>query len=142
MRVGTSHESNRRTWYPVASYVVLSFVCDVVKFVPVVAVCPVHVFVPFRSCALLRLWHDVHKLCRLSMSVNAPPCVTGSMWSTTLAAYPHFTHTGLCFRYALRNVLHHVVQYRLSCLRLANGFANDFECKAFLRFRFTCATAV
>lgn len=64
------------------------------------------------------------------------------MWSTTVAGQSHLTQSGLRFKYARLNVLHHVVQYRLSWVLLANGLANDFECSAGLAFLFTCAMLI
>jgi len=61
------------------------------------------------------------------------------MWSTTVAGQSHLTHIGWRFKYARLNVLHHVVQYRLSWILFANGLADDLECSAGLAFLFTCA---
>jgi len=118
-----------------------SFVGDVCELVIVVAPRPRHVVVPAFSLALLRWWHGLHMAWN-GPCQKLPPCVTGLMWSTTVAAQPHLTHTGLCAKNVLRSCFHLYVQYRLSCLRLAYGCADDFECIGRRLFRLMCATDV
>ena len=119
----------------------LLFVGYVGQLVVVVAPRPLYVRVPAFSFALLRWWHGLH-IAWNGPRQKLPPCDTGVMWSTTVAAQPHTTHVGLCARYVLRSCFHLYVQYRLSCLRLAYGRADDFTYKGRVFVLFMCATSI
>jgi len=61
------------------------------------------------SACVFLLWQLAHNGCQFVSTQNAPPCVTGWMWSTTEASFMHIAQTGCRLRKALRARLHLVV---------------------------------